>query len=157
MCATLDRLAVRAWLKLATPSQVDDWAETYVAENEPDPDVLELFGEPYETKVDVFLALAERRFGFALVSVRGAEAVSVVVGELCREVLDGQLDVVTLCAAVCELEPQFCLPADAGTPYPEGLYELYNACDWCDERWTLQNQPHLQEIFLTIAERLRSP
>jgi len=29
--------------------------------------------------------------------------------------------------------------------YPLWLGDLWNACDWCDESWSLSNSPHLKE------------
>ncbi|WP_228133118.1 hypothetical protein [Alkanindiges illinoisensis] len=33
--------------------------------------------------------------------------------------------------------------------YPEWIGSLYDACDWCDETWTIENMPHL----LTAAKQ----
>lgn len=27
--------------------------------------------------------------------------------------------------------------------YPKWIGDLYDACDWCDETWTIENSPHL--------------
>ena len=40
--------------------------------------------------------------------------------------------------------------------WPEGLSELWNAWDWCDDQWTFNNQPHLAPIIEDIRRRLRS-
>jgi hypothetical protein len=46
--------------------------------------------------------------------------------------------------------------SDSGR-YPKWLGELWNACDWCDESWTLENQKHLKDtaerLLTTLNER----
>ena len=31
--------------------------------------------------------------------------------------------------------------------YPEWIGDLYDACDWCDETWTIENSPHLMDAI----------
>lgn len=31
--------------------------------------------------------------------------------------------------------------------YPEWIGNLYDACDWCDETWTIENSPHLMNAI----------
>ncbi len=34
------------------------------------------------------------------------------------------------------------------------LGDLYNACDWCDDTWTLENAPYLAEESARVASKI---
>lgn len=52
-----------------------------------------------------------------------------------------------LCKLFSDIESEF-LDAPRNLPqgiayYPEWLDNMYDACDWCDETWSVENTPHL--------------
>ncbi|WP_180124369.1 hypothetical protein [Acinetobacter sp. YH12097] len=60
---------------------------------------------------------------------------------------NGNLNPLKLCKIFSNLEKGF-LDAPRGLEnniayYPEWIGDLYDACDWCDETWTIENSPHL--------------
>lgn len=62
---------------------------------------------------------------------------------------DGNVTPFRLCTIFSSLEAGFIgAPrnlAKSITYYPEWIGALYDACDWCDEAWTIENTPHLGE------------
>ncbi len=40
--------------------------------------------------------------------------------------------------------------------HPSFIGDLYNACDWCDESWTLENAPYLVEEAERVLKALQS-
>ncbi|MDS7929430.1 MULTISPECIES: hypothetical protein [Acinetobacter] len=62
---------------------------------------------------------------------------------------ENNLSPVQLCTIFNNLETGF-MGAPRNLPdniiyYPTWLESFYDACDWCDETWTLENSPHLIE------------
>ena len=154
MDTSTEELAVRAWLQLAAPSEIDEWAEGYLAQGQdPIAEVLDLFHESRERKVEAFMVVAERCFGFSLATARGARAVERVIADLCRAVLGGHVTVSTLCEAIRRLDAYF-ITDHPGSPVPDRLVELWNTCDRCDESWTINSQPHLEGDLKAAIARL---
>jgi len=62
--------------------------------------------------------------------------------------LNGELEPLRFCEFFGSLEA-YCVdngPETAGQLYyPNFVGDLYNACDWCDESWTLDNSDQLRE------------
>jgi len=78
---------------------------------------------------------------------------------------NGNLSPLKLCTIFNNLESGF-LDAPRGLKnniayYPEWIGDLYDACDWCDETWTIENSPHLidaiQHQINVIYEWLLKP
>jgi hypothetical protein len=61
--------------------------------------------------------------------------------EMCEAFLSKKITPLEFCALVQKLDAQFVsIAADTReTPYDGWLGNLYNCCDWCDERWTHAN------------------
>jgi hypothetical protein len=154
MDTSTEDLAVRAWLRLASPSEIDEWAEGHLGRGgEPVADIVDLFRESHERKLDAFLVVAEQYFGFNLATIPGARAVERVIADLCRAVLGGAVTVSTLCAAVKRLDAYF-VSDHPESPVPDGLVELWNTCDWCNDSWTINSQPHLEGDLKAAIARL---
>jgi hypothetical protein len=77
-----------------------------------------------------------------------------IVKEHARALLSGRTRPSDFCELISRLDCALITPeADlALCPYPGWLGDLYNACDWCDEHWTLSNHPHLGKILLRCKE-----
>lgn len=61
---------------------------------------------------------------------------------------NGNLSPLKLCTIFISLEIGFLdalrgLKNNIAYYYPEWIGDLYDACDWCDETWTIENSPHL--------------
>lgn len=78
---------------------------------------------------------------------------------------NGNLSPLKLCTIFSNLESGF-LDAPRGLKnsiayYPEWIGDLYDACDWCDETWTIENSLHLidaiQHQINVIHEWLLKP
>ena len=145
--AETELLALRLWLGLADTRDIDDWLDAYVARvPSPHPDALELFSLSAEQLTAAFMAFVRNEFDFEPNSARGSRVARELVARLCQSVLAGTLSVPNFCETVQRLDTTFNEP-EAGLPYPKGLDDLWNGCDWCDETWSLENQPHLRELL----------
>lgn len=72
-------------------------------------------------------------------AVPGADGVTVIEHRLRHEaarLLAGQASPIEFCTLVREFEADI---EDRGLPYPDWIGDLWHACDWCDETWTLDN------------------
>ena len=67
--------------------------------------------------------------------------------------VNGALAVPTFCHAVQRLDALLISGLQAA-PVPEGLSARWNACDWCDGNWTLNDQPHLERELKAVPTHL---
>jgi hypothetical protein len=141
-------VVLRIWLQLAEADAIGGWLDQYVnTTNDPYPDVLELFELPYEQQVGAFVTLVRTRFGFEPDSPRGSEVADELLARLCTSVLACELPVPKFCQTISLIDAKYTTPG-LRAPYPTKLADLWNGCDWCDEAWTLDGQPHLGELLL---------
>jgi len=96
------------------------------------------------------------RLGFEYMNARGIAAIEAILLELADRALARSLSVPDFCKSVARIDAAVTSLAPSGLAWPEGLSELWNACDWCDDRWTFDNQPHLGSIIEDIRRKLRS-
>lgn len=147
----VELLALRLWLGLAGPSDIDAWLDRHVEDaTDPEPDALELFATPIEQQEGAFMAFARSVFGFDPDTERGSEVATLLLGRLCDAALQGRLSVSQLCDTVSRIDAKYTTPG-LSAPYPRGLAELWNGCDWCDETWSLEHPGHLRELLAKHA------
>jgi len=153
-----DLLAMRAWLGLDySVDEIDLWFGGYSSQT-PNADALAYDGlsAPREIKTRLFLEFVRTRLGFEYISARGIAAIEAILLELADRALARSLSVPDFCKSVARIDAAVTSLAPSGLAWPEGLSELWNACDWCDDRWTFDNQPHLGSIIEDIRRKLRS-
>lgn len=150
-----ERIAIRLWLGLSHVEDVDRWAEDSIsASNEVDPVVYDILEADPEIKGELFTDFVHTRLGFECVSPKGAKYAEEILTDLCQRVQLREIAVPRFCNIVRELDAAFNLPLDSNIAFPEGLADLWNACDWCDDRWTLDNQPHLEEDVEAARQKI---
>ena len=126
---------------------IDAWLDAYVAQaTDPHPDVLELFSLHPEHIDAAFLAFVRAQHGFDPSSEHGSRLATKVLAQLCQSVLDGKLSVPDFCETVQRLDTTYNEPR-SGLSYPQGLSELWHSCDWCDESWSLEEEPQVRELL----------
>jgi hypothetical protein len=153
-----DILAMRAWLGLDhSLDEIDIWLGDYISET-PNADWLayDILSAPSEIKTDLFVEFVSARLGFEYRSARGTSVIEAILLELADRVQSRSLSVPDFCKSVVRIDAALTGVVLSNLPWPEGLGELWNACDWCDDRWTFDNQPHLAPIIEDIRRRLRS-
>lgn len=140
-------LALRLWLDLASPTDIDTWLDQYVEQvAEPHPDALELFSLPSEQQTSRFMALARSLFGFEPESEHGSQVAAVLLAQLCEAALEGRLSVPEFCDTIVRIDSKYITPG-LRAPYPQTLSELWNGCDWCDETWSLDHPSHVRSLL----------
>ena len=138
---TFERIAMEHWLGIASVEDVERWAEAGLAE-QPDDDVFStLVRGQRRKKLDTFWAYATQQRGFEPVSEVGAREGLVILRAVASQVLRDERKVLEFCRIVLQFDASFVVSEH----YPKELTGLYNACDWCDEEWSLSNQPQLRE------------
>ena len=153
-----DLLAMRAWLGLDfSLDEIDLWFGDYISQA-PNADALayDALNAPREIKTHLFLEFVRTRLGFEFMNARGIAAIEAILLELADRALARSLSVPDFCKSVARIDAAVTSLAPSGLAWPEGLSELWNACDWCDDRWTFDNQPHLGSIIEDIRRKLRS-
>jgi hypothetical protein len=150
-----ERIAIRLWLGLSSVEDVDRWAEDFIsASNEVDPAVYDILEADREIKAELFTDFVRTRLGFEFVSRKGVKYVEDILDDLCQQVLRREIAVPRFCKIVFELDAAFISPMGSSIPFPEGLFDLWNACDWCDNGWTLDNQPYLEESVEAARQKI---
>jgi len=153
-----DLLAMRAWLGLDfSLDEIDLWFGDYISQA-PNADALayDALNAPREIKTHLFLEFVRTRLGFEYMNARGIAAIEAILLELADRAQARSLSVPDFCKSVARIDAAVTSLVPSGLSWPEGLSELWNACDWCDDRWTFDNQPHLGSIIEDIRRKLRS-
>ena len=159
MTIEAELLALRLWLGVASPNDIDTWLDQYVEHvAEPHPDALELFSLPYEQQTSAFMALARSVFGFDPDTERGSQVAAVLVAQLCEATLEGKLSVPEFCDTIARIDSKYITPG-VRAPYPQTLADLWNGCDWCDETWSLDHPSHVRPLLSenSLARDLGKP
>jgi hypothetical protein len=152
-----DILAMRIWLGLDySRDEIDLWFGDYISET-PNADALayDTLNAPHEIKTHLFLEFVRTRLGFEYLSARGMAAIEAILLELTDCIQARSLSVPDFCKSVRQIDGALS-GLCSGLSWPEGLGELWNACDWCDDGWTFDNQPHLEPIIEDVRRKLRS-
>ena len=71
-----------------------------------------------------------------------------------RSLLDRQITPSSFCRFFNSMENELLIHLDlppSGVPY---LGVLFNACDWCDDTWTLENAPYLAEESARVLSKI---
>jgi hypothetical protein len=71
-----------------------------------------------------------------------------------RLLLDRQITPSTFCSFFNSMESALVIDSDLSPDEAAFLGDLYNACDWCDDTWTLENAPYLAEEGARVASKI---
>lgn len=71
-----------------------------------------------------------------------------------RLLLDGEITPSTFCSFFNSMESALVVESELSAGDVDFLGDLYNACDWCDGSWTLENSPHLAGEAARVALRI---
>jgi hypothetical protein len=71
-----------------------------------------------------------------------------------RLLLDRQITPSTFCSFFNSMESALVIDSDLSPDEVAFLGDLYNACDWCDDTWTLESAPYLAEEGVRVASRI---
>ena len=77
--------------------------------------------------------------------------------ELRRQIallLDGKITPVVFCRFFNSMEIDLITDHSFSSDDLGFLGDLYNACDYCDDRWTLQNTPYLAEECTRVSDEI---
>ncbi len=121
--------------------EVVGWALEAVATGKATPDLEALAqydpGDPSST--------SDRLTELLVAVVPGADGVTPIELRLRHEasrLLSGEARPIDFCTLVRRFEAEI---EDRGLPYPAWIGDLWHACDWCDETWTLDNAGALKD------------
>lgn len=150
-------LAIRVWLELASPADIDMWAEATIATGwERYPQVFEILEADRESKAELFANFVENEVGFSPVSAAGVPYVERVMAHACEQVLSGAMSVPQFCRLIQTLDGAFVSAGAVDVPIPRLLLDLENECHWCRDSWTLKNQPWLEDLIRDALHVLRT-
>ena len=71
-----------------------------------------------------------------------------------RLLLDRQITPSSFCRFFNSMESELVIDFDLDPHDVAFLGNLYNACDWCDDTWTLESAPYLAEESAHVASRI---
>ena len=85
------------------------------------------------------------------------EGLAACKAELKRQIvllLDRQITPSTFCQFFNSMESELVISSDLSADEVAFLGDLFNACDWCDDTWTLESAPYLAEEASRVASRI---
>ncbi|MEM7144194.1 MAG: hypothetical protein AAF591_03600 [Verrucomicrobiota bacterium] len=155
----LIQLGVTCMFGAATKEEIESWINTNAAsDGEVDPDIFEIFSRDVRTsRSRLEQYFRKRRPEFKIDSDEGVQACKRVLKQQIGRLHSKEITPYTFCRFICELEAYYMDNAskiDGKIPYPDFLGDLWNACDWCDESWTLDSAGHLRDESARVAETL---
>lgn len=77
--------------------------------------------------------------------------------ELKRQIgllLDRRITPSSFCQFFNSMEDKLVISSDLSTDEVGFMGDLFNACDWCDDTWTLESAPYLAEEASRVASRI---
>lgn len=104
------------------------------------------------TKVLEFIAVSFPDFQIAT-----AEGLRLCGAELKRQIgllLERQITPSSFCRFFNSMESELVIDSDLSPDEVAFLGDLYNACDRCDDTWTLENSPYLAEESVRVASKI---
>jgi hypothetical protein len=96
-------------------------------------------------------------FSFPEFRIDGDEGLALCRAELRRQIgllLDRQISPSSFCQFFSSMEDKLVIDADLSGLEVAFLGDLFNACDWCDETWTLESAPYLAEESARVASEI---
>jgi hypothetical protein len=91
---------------------------------------------------------------FRIDSVEGLAACRAELKRQSGLLLDRQITPATFCQFFNSMESELVISSDLSADEVAFLGDLFNACDWCDETWTLESAPYLAEEASRVASRI---
>ena len=89
--------------------------------------------------------------------INSDEGLLICRAELKRQIrllLDRQVTPSSFCRFFNSMESELVIGFDLDPGDVAFLGNLFNACDWCDDTWTLENAPYLVEESAHVASRI---
>ena len=146
--SNISRIAFEFWSGIGNVETLEKWAEAELKKENPHPDACDLFGLVEAEAERISLVLAEEIEGFTPVSEQGEIWAKEILANFCEMVLSEKISPNKFCHLVQGYDANFLgLRENAAgeLEYPVWLGDLWNACDWCDESWSISNSPHLKQ------------
>jgi hypothetical protein len=135
----LERIAMEHALGVGSVEDID----SCLAAHPEEPELLSILRGPRRDKVGRFVEFAAQRRAFQPVSAPGGSLALEILRDQAASVLSGSVTAGDLGALVHRVDAMFL----DSTHYPPPVHDLWHAFDWCDETWTLDNQPGLRAIL----------
>ena len=133
------------FLGVGALEDIDIW----IAGNSKDPELLSILRGPQREKSKSFVRFALEERAFQPIGPEGATlAMEIVLGEA-RRVLTADAAVASLGDLVGRVDQLFL----TSEHYPPLVSDFWNALDWYDEEWTLENQPDLRAVLEALVTR----
>jgi len=148
MIKNINRIAFEFWAGVGSVSDLDDWAEDQLRNENSHPDACELFNLSYEKAEKESIRLACQINNFKVTSEASEEWAKSLLLEYSKKLLNEEIKPIFFCNLVNMFDGAFLGVRDIGEGlayYPEWLGDLWNCCDWCDESWSLVNSSHLAD------------
>jgi hypothetical protein len=156
---TLEYVVVSYWLDMASADQVHAWILHEIETNpEHDPALYQLLAHNHpDTAHTLETLLKTRNSTFHLHTPEGERILQEILQDQIVALLNRTTSPLLFCNFVQRLESLYLDTSpvvDGHIEYPHFLGDLWNACDWCDETWTLDNANYLQEEATNVLKAL---
>ena len=148
-------LAVACYFDSASTAEIEAFIQSVVeGDREYDSCLFEAYSK------DVRIARAKMfefiHVSFPDFSIDSEEGIKSCEAELKRQVgllLSREIKPVCFCQFFNSLESALVVDRDLPPEKVSFLGDLYNACDWCDDSWTLESAPYLAEEAARVASK----
>jgi hypothetical protein len=146
---SVQRIAMEHWLNVGSSSEIEEWAGAVARSGTADRAVLEILRGQRSAKKDLFMRHVLGELGFEPVSADGAREALLILRDLAKQVLAGELHVNVFCSVVQQLDGAFM----ESEHMPQALARSYAGCDWCDESSKLEDLAELRnELEKLVSE-----
>jgi len=156
---TLEYLVVSHWLDIANADHVHTWVLHEIETNPAHESSLYplLAYQHPETQKMLERLLQSRNSTFDLHTSEGETILKEMLCEQIELLLHHTISPLLFCTFIQQLESLYLdtsQPVNGQITYPDFLGDLWNACDWCDATWTIENAEYLQEEATRILRTL---
>ena len=91
---------------------------------------------------------------FQITTDEGIRSCRVELKRQIGRLLDQQITPFSFCRFFNSMEDELVINSNLSPDEVAFLGDLYNACDWCDPTWTLENSPYLAEESARVASEI---
>lgn len=153
------QLVVACMFNVATKEDLESWLDTFIKScDSTDPEIFDIYCHDVAKErarfVDYFQKVHPK---FEIGSAEGIRACKTVLLHQIQLLQIREIAPSSFCRFIFELETSLldnAIPVEGVIPYPDFLGDLWNACDWCDASWTLDNSDYLRDESKRVAEAL---
>jgi len=155
----LAELGVACTFDVATKDEIESWInQTAATVDEVDPEIFEIFSKCVQVSRSKFEThFRKLRPDFRIDSEEGKKACITVLRRQIKKLHSQDITPFEFCRFIGNLENYYMdngAKVEGKIAYPEFIGDLWNACDWCDESWTLDNSEYLNSESRRVAETL---